>query len=149
MTTTTTDLDWTQGRVRYELEDDAAAFDPGSRSTPDTEAALADRSPGGLGIHLVRTLAARLLIERTCTPSELVLVTFTRAAAAEIRGRIRDRLVAIEGDLAQPDTALAHARATRDNDNVSLLYQAQMENRSELLAGVRDASKGNKRFGFQ
>lgn len=53
-------LDWTQGRVRYELEDDAAAFDPGSRSTPDTEAALADRSPGGLGIHLVRTLAREI-----------------------------------------------------------------------------------------
>ena len=54
------DLDWTLRRLRYRLEDDAAAFDPGTRAQPDTAAALADRSPGGLGIHLVRTLARDL-----------------------------------------------------------------------------------------
>ncbi|MEO8277575.1 MAG: ATP-binding protein [Thermoanaerobaculia bacterium] len=51
------DLDWTQQRIRYRLEDDAAAFDPGTRYRPDTAAALDTRAPGGLGIHLVRTLA--------------------------------------------------------------------------------------------
>lgn len=51
------DLDRTLRQVRYRLEDDAAAFDPGTWSRPDTAAALEDRSPGGLGIHLVRTLA--------------------------------------------------------------------------------------------
>lgn len=54
------DCDWALQALRYRLEDDAAAFDPGSRSRPDTAAALADRSPGGLGIHLVRTLAHEL-----------------------------------------------------------------------------------------
>lgn len=54
------DFDRERRRVRYRLEDDAAAFDPASRSRPDTAAALADRSPGGLGIHLVRTLARDL-----------------------------------------------------------------------------------------
>lgn len=54
------DLDRERRRVRYRLEDDAAAFDPGSLRQPDTAAALADRAPGGLGIHLVRTLARDL-----------------------------------------------------------------------------------------
>lgn len=54
------DLDWALRELRYRLEDDAAAFDPASRSRPDTAAALADRSPGGLGIHLVRTLTRDL-----------------------------------------------------------------------------------------
>ncbi len=54
------DLDRDLCELRYRLEDDAAAFDPVSRSRPDTAAALADRSPGGLGIHLVRTLTREL-----------------------------------------------------------------------------------------
>ena len=54
------DLDRTLRRLHYRLEDDAAAFDPGARSRPDTAAALEDRSPGGLGIHLVRTLTLDL-----------------------------------------------------------------------------------------
>ncbi len=54
------DLDRTLRRLHYRLEDDAAPFDPGARSRPDTAAALEDRSPGGLGIHLVRTLTRDL-----------------------------------------------------------------------------------------
>lgn len=54
------DLDWTRRQLCYRLEDDAAAFDPAAHRRPDTAAALADRSPGGLGIHLVRTLTRDL-----------------------------------------------------------------------------------------
>ncbi|MEO7795608.1 MAG: ATP-binding protein [Thermoanaerobaculia bacterium] len=54
------ELDRVLGQVRYRLEDDAAAFDPGTRFRPDTAAALEDRPPGGLGIHLVRTLAGEM-----------------------------------------------------------------------------------------
>ncbi|MEO8197982.1 MAG: ATP-binding protein [Thermoanaerobaculia bacterium] len=67
------DLDWTLRRVRYRLEDDAAAFDPGTRSRPDTAATLAERSPGGLGIHLVRTLARELSWSRVGSRNRLEL----------------------------------------------------------------------------
>ena len=51
------DLDRDGRQVRYLLEDDGAAFDPATRIRPDTAAAIEERSPGGLGIHLVRSLA--------------------------------------------------------------------------------------------
>ena len=43
--------------LHYRLEDDGAEFDVVARAAPDTGAALRDRTPGGLGIHLVRRLA--------------------------------------------------------------------------------------------
>lgn len=67
------DLDRERRRVRYRLEDDAAAFDPASRSRPDTAAALEDRSPGGLGIHLVRTLARDLHWSRVADRNRIEL----------------------------------------------------------------------------
>jgi anti-sigma regulatory factor (Ser/Thr protein kinase) len=47
------------GGVRLELEDDGIAFDPFARPDPDTTLPLELREPGGLGVHLVRRLAAR------------------------------------------------------------------------------------------
>ena len=44
------------GEVSAEVEDDGAAFNPLKLPTPDIDAPLHDRSPGGLGIHLVRSL---------------------------------------------------------------------------------------------
>jgi serine/threonine-protein kinase RsbW len=42
--------------ITLEVEDDAKPFDPLQRAPPDTDAALEDREPGGLGIHFVRSL---------------------------------------------------------------------------------------------
>jgi serine/threonine-protein kinase RsbW len=42
--------------VQVELEDDGCAFNPLELPEPDLNAALQDRDPGGLGIHLARTL---------------------------------------------------------------------------------------------
>ena len=42
--------------VRAELEDDGCAFNPLEMPAPDLGAPLNDREPGGLGIHLARTL---------------------------------------------------------------------------------------------
>jgi serine/threonine-protein kinase RsbW len=39
------------------VEDDGTPFDPLGRAAPDTAAPLATREAGGLGVHLVRTLA--------------------------------------------------------------------------------------------
>jgi anti-sigma regulatory factor (Ser/Thr protein kinase) len=46
------------------VEDDGRAFDPLKRRKPRIDQPLAERSIGGLGIHLVRELAARLTYER-------------------------------------------------------------------------------------
>jgi anti-sigma regulatory factor (Ser/Thr protein kinase) len=40
------------------VRDDGPAFDPLVRAGPDLDADIADRQVGGLGIHLVRELAA-------------------------------------------------------------------------------------------
>lgn len=45
-----------QDVVRAEVEDDGCAFNPLSLPTPDIGAPLHERSPGGLGIHLIRSL---------------------------------------------------------------------------------------------
>ena len=42
--------------ITLQVEDDAAPFDPLQREAPDTDAALDEREPGGLGIYFVRTL---------------------------------------------------------------------------------------------
>jgi serine/threonine-protein kinase RsbW len=44
------------GEVSAEVEDDGGAFNPLNLPVPDIAASLHDRSPGGLGIHLVRSL---------------------------------------------------------------------------------------------
>jgi len=48
-----------------ELSDWGPAFDPLSRPEPDTRAALADRTPGGLGILLIRRLMDAVEYERS------------------------------------------------------------------------------------
>jgi serine/threonine-protein kinase RsbW len=49
-------LSTSNGTVSAEVEDDGAEFNPLNLPTPDIGASLHDRSPGGLGIHLVRSL---------------------------------------------------------------------------------------------
>lgn len=51
-------------RLLYVVEDDGARFDPLARDAPATDLPLAERVPGGLGIHLVRTLATRVAWRR-------------------------------------------------------------------------------------
>jgi serine/threonine-protein kinase RsbW/sigma-B regulation protein RsbU (phosphoserine phosphatase) len=42
--------------LHVRVEDDAAAFNPLERASPDLDAPIEDRAIGGLGVHLVRTL---------------------------------------------------------------------------------------------
>jgi anti-sigma regulatory factor (Ser/Thr protein kinase) len=48
------------GAAVLTLVDDGALFDPLARARPRTDQALAERAAGGLGIHLVREVAARV-----------------------------------------------------------------------------------------
>ena len=46
------------------LVDDGDPFDPFTAPVPDLAASIEERDIGGLGVHLVRTLATRFAYER-------------------------------------------------------------------------------------
>lgn len=50
--------------LRGEIRDDTAPFDPLSSATPEVDLALEDREIGGLGIHMVRSIASDLTYAR-------------------------------------------------------------------------------------
>lgn len=56
---------------------------------------LIEASAGTGKTYTIATLFVRLLLERQLRVSEILVVTYTRAATAELRGRIRSRLSAI------------------------------------------------------
>jgi anti-anti-sigma factor len=54
----------TDGAVVVLIEDDGAAFDPFARAPVDTAAGIDERSPGGLGIHLVKQMISEVAYRR-------------------------------------------------------------------------------------
>ena len=61
--------------VKIEISDDGGAFDPLNEAPqPNVEAALEERSVGGLGLHLVRTLTNDLSYRREGDRNHLTLV---------------------------------------------------------------------------
>ena len=64
-----------QGSALHVLvEDDGPPFDPIGHAAPDTEAPLDAREAGGLGVHLVRTLARDLRYESSSPLNRLRFV---------------------------------------------------------------------------
>ncbi len=57
-------VDLTADTVQVLLEDDGHEFDPTKTAAPDTTLPLEQRTPGGLGLMLVRKLVRRLDYER-------------------------------------------------------------------------------------
>lgn len=55
--TLSTRYDENSGKLTFEISDGGVAFDPTAAPEPDLDAPAEDRPIGGLGIHLVRTLA--------------------------------------------------------------------------------------------
>lgn len=51
-------------RLRVEISDSGRAFDPLTRNLPDLSGGLAERTPGGLGIFLVRSIAESISYRR-------------------------------------------------------------------------------------
>ncbi len=51
--------------VLVEFSDRGIPFDPSGAPTPDLDAAMEERRPGGLGIHLVRELMRDFKYRRT------------------------------------------------------------------------------------
>jgi exodeoxyribonuclease V beta subunit len=103
---------------------------------------LVEASAGTGKTYAITTLFVRLLLEQDLEPSQVAVVTFTEAATAELRDRIRKRLVEAEAafamatqGVAPPDAtlaALATARRTRlEADRVRL--RAAIENVDEAV----------------
>ena len=53
---------------------------------------LIEASAGTGKTHTIASLYLRLLLERELNVNQILVVTFTNAATAELRGRIRGRL---------------------------------------------------------
>jgi len=52
------------GRLEIEFIDDGCAFDPFAAPPPNLEAPLETRTPGGLGLHILRSLTDEARYER-------------------------------------------------------------------------------------
>ncbi len=69
------DVRSTDGEVRVELRDDGLPFDPFAEAPrPDTDLALEDRNPGGLGVHFVRMLMDEMSYERVGDSNHVTMV---------------------------------------------------------------------------
>lgn len=64
--------------VTMAIQDDGPPFDPTAAPPPDTAAPIEDRSEGGLGIHLVRTMVSEMRYQRR-GERNVVTVTVPRA----------------------------------------------------------------------
>jgi serine/threonine-protein kinase RsbW len=67
-------LGWRSGHLRITFVDDAPPFDPLAFGAPDLDAAAEERSIGGLGIHIVRSLVDQARYRREGGRNHLHLV---------------------------------------------------------------------------
>ncbi|MHB1064447.1 MAG: UvrD-helicase domain-containing protein [Georgenia sp.] len=101
---------------------DPAVFDvTGPLPTGNT---VLEASAGTGKTFTIAALAARYVAEGVADLSELILVTFGRAATSELRDRVRERLVATERALRSPDArtsddaVVAHLAAVDDAERL-------------------------------
>ncbi|HEX8630175.1 MAG TPA: UvrD-helicase domain-containing protein, partial [Catenuloplanes sp.] len=102
-----------------------------------TGTTVLEASAGTGKTFTIAALAARYVAEGTARLPELMLVTFGRAATAELRERVRERLVDVERDLAEPKRA-------RESDDSVLALLADVDDtevdhrRRRLRAALAD-----------
>ncbi|WP_442939489.1 UvrD-helicase domain-containing protein [Nocardia sp. CY41] len=118
---------------------DADGFQPyGPLPTGTT---VLEASAGTGKTHAIVGLAVRYVAESGVDVSQLLLVTFSRAATQELRERTRDRFVAVAAGLADPEAAAVHT-----DELVRYLAQAGDEEvrlrRRRLLAALSDFDAG-------
>ncbi|MEV4237537.1 MULTISPECIES: UvrD-helicase domain-containing protein [unclassified Nocardia] len=118
---------------------DADRFDPDGPLPTGTT--VLEASAGTGKTHAIVGLAVRYVAEIGIDISQLLLVTFSRAATQELRERTRDRFVAVATALADPETARAHA-----DELIRLLAQADsaevLLRRRRLLTALSDFDAG-------
>jgi serine/threonine-protein kinase RsbW len=71
-------LDIDEARCAAELVDNGRPFDPSAAPPPDVAEPLEEREPGGLGIHLLRTMADRIEYRRENGENRLRIETARR-----------------------------------------------------------------------
>ena len=97
---------------------DRADFDP--RTIPLGGTTFIEASAGTGKTHALATVYLRLLIEQGLRPAEILVVTFTKAATAELRDRIRQRIRETLDDTPDDATAATLRRALRDFDEAAI-----------------------------
>ncbi|MFG1795181.1 UvrD-helicase domain-containing protein [Nocardia sp. NPDC049149] len=106
-----------------------------------TGTTVLEASAGTGKTHAIVGLAVRYVAEAGIDVSELLLVTFSRAATQELRERTRGRFVAVAAGLADPELARAHA-----DELIRYLAQADSDEvrqrRARLLAALSDFDAG-------
>ncbi|GAA5053221.1 UvrD-helicase domain-containing protein [Nocardia callitridis] len=114
-------------------------FEPYGRLPTGTT--VLEASAGTGKTYAIVVLAVRYVAEAGIDISELLLVTFSRAATQELRERTRERFVAVAEGLADPELARAHAdeliRHLAQADAAQVLLR-----RSRLLAALSDFDAG-------
>ncbi|MFE9576672.1 UvrD-helicase domain-containing protein [Nocardia sp. NPDC006044] len=106
-----------------------------------TGTTVLEASAGTGKTHAIVGLAVRYVAEAGIDVSQLLLVTFSRAATQELRERTRDRFVVVAAGLADPELARAHA-----DELIRHLAQADPDEvrrrRARLLAALSDFDAG-------
>lgn len=117
----------------------AEAFD--AAGPLPTGTTVLEASAGTGKTHAIVGLAVRYVAEAGIAITELLLVTFSRAATQELRERTRDRFVTVAAALADPDTARAHqddlVRALASTDDATVRLR-----RHRLLTALADFDAG-------
>ena len=75
----TLEIDIDEERITLQFRDDGAPFDPFEHPPPDLECCIEERRIGGLGVHLVRTLADEISYVRETRHNVLRVVLLRRA----------------------------------------------------------------------
>lgn len=109
---------------------------------PLTGSTLIEASAGTGKTWAICGLALRLIAERNLPVSEVLVVTFTNAATAELKERIRDRLVetlaALDGLAAGPDPFVSTLLASLEN--AGLDRKTLRDRFAAALAGFDEAA---------
>ncbi|WP_328413008.1 UvrD-helicase domain-containing protein [Nocardia sp. NBC_00403] len=117
----------------------ADRFDPNGPLPTGTT--VLEASAGTGKTHAIVGLAVRYVAEAGIDVSQLLLVTFSRAATQELRERTRDRFVAVAAALADPERARTHS-----DELIRLVAQADSSEvgtrRNRLLTALSDFDAG-------
>ncbi|MFD0363221.1 UvrD-helicase domain-containing protein [Nocardia sp. GCM10030253] len=123
----------------FAIPEVADRFDPNGPLPTGTT--VLEASAGTGKTHAIVGLAVRYVAEVGIDVSQLLLVTFSRAATQELRERTRDRFVAVAAALADPELARAHA-----DELIRLVAQADSDEvckrRNRLLTALSDFDAG-------
>ena len=97
--------------------------------------ALIEASAGTGKTHTICTLLVRLIAEQNLEIRNILVVTFTEAATAELRERIRSRLFVELDALTRGDAAASEltARFSRQGPETQALYRARLRTALEAF----------------